>query len=302
MRFKWKKMYLSLLTVSAFGLQVFGGVLHLWQRGPCGGALCQHHQEEADAPRGSVWGGGAAGGAGWGETVHAPSGLRPHLRHSGLPGIRPPADPAALHLRLAAGGVCWKRWVWTVWHLYFALVNWTTWIWWLRSENNSQMSWMRVHSCYIFMIFSSCFSRWNLRNTSNCLGGFSAVGFLMIVVAPCDETLSVLCTLLYKWSLNEDEVFSGIRYVNIVLIITEQTLDVLQLDWVMEENSRKVSFWFCNHPFCLYRHLEDPTGSEPRNKLIQWVWSNITQSSYLPSIFNPKVNLGLKTRICFRTP
>lgn len=35
-------------------LQVFGGVLHLWQRGPGGGALCQHHQEEADTPRGSV--------------------------------------------------------------------------------------------------------------------------------------------------------------------------------------------------------------------------------------------------------
>lgn len=92
-------------------LQVFGGVLYLRQRGPCGGALCQHHQEEADSPRGSVWGGGAAGGAGGGKAVHAPSSLCPHLCHSSLPGICPPAHAATLHLRPAGRGVCWKRWV-----------------------------------------------------------------------------------------------------------------------------------------------------------------------------------------------
>lgn len=85
--------------------QVFGGVLHLWQRGPRGRALCQHHQEEADATGGSVGGGGAAGGAGGGETVYAPSSLLPHLGHPGLPGLGAPADPAALHLRPAGDGV-----------------------------------------------------------------------------------------------------------------------------------------------------------------------------------------------------
>lgn len=95
--------------------QVSGGLLHLRQRGPRGGALCQHHEKEADAPQGSGRGGGAAGWAGRGETVYAPSGLCPHLCHSGLPGISPPAHAAALHLRPATRGVHRKRWGEHVW-------------------------------------------------------------------------------------------------------------------------------------------------------------------------------------------
>lgn len=44
---------LALHLRAASVLQVFGGVLYLRQRGPRGGAVCQHYQEEADAPRGS---------------------------------------------------------------------------------------------------------------------------------------------------------------------------------------------------------------------------------------------------------
>ena len=106
----WKWSDDKVLTACVGVLQVSGGVLYLWQRGQRGGALCQHHQEEADAARGSVWGGGAAGGAGGGQTVYTPSSLRPHLCHSGLPGLGPPAHPAALHLRPAAGGVHRQRW------------------------------------------------------------------------------------------------------------------------------------------------------------------------------------------------
>lgn len=44
----------DLCSLAVVALQVSGGVLYLWQCGPSGGALCQHHQEEADAPWGSV--------------------------------------------------------------------------------------------------------------------------------------------------------------------------------------------------------------------------------------------------------